>query len=162
QLMSNGLALADRAVEIGGLFDEVYLSLDGWDPASYKRFRGVDGFSALGRGIAALRAASADVGAAPPRFVARSPLQHENAAHLEAIVAGARVLGFDAISFLAVDPGAHRFGRSRERRSLVPDLDELSQLSSAIDRLADDPVRPLGRFVLEPEPKLRSIHDHLY
>jgi Fe-coproporphyrin III synthase len=161
-LLTNGLALAERAQQIEGLFTEIIVSLDGWDGPSYRRLRGVDGFERVAEGIRAVRETHARAGRAAPMLRARTTLQHGNASEIEALVEAAVRLGLDTISFLAVDPGPARFGRSRERPTLVPRPEEVARLREGIRRLhADRPSLFARGFIVESEERLLSIADHL-
>jgi MoaA/NifB/PqqE/SkfB family radical SAM enzyme len=161
-LLTNGLQLSAKAGDLVGLVQDLIISLDGWDAASYKRLRGVDGLEAIREGIARVRALHAERQVAPPRIQARTTLQGGNAGELERLVDTARQLDYDGISLLAVDPGPLRFGRARERPTLLPEAAEITALRGAIERLAQRRPSPFSTgFIVESEAKVRAIADHL-
>lgn len=139
-LLTNGLALARHAAVVGKACPEVIVSLDGHDASSYRQARGVDGFAAVGRGIAALRAAAPAV-----RIGARVTVGPGNAGQLFQIAEAARELGCDTVSFLAMDvDNIEAFGE----RTAVPSRpgatalrEELAALRAALpdDVLVDSP-----------------------
>lgn len=98
-VLTNGLALERHAALVAAHATRVVLSLDGHDAESYHRARGVRGFAAVRRGVAALRAAA---GPGLP-IEARVTVSHLNAGHLGAIAQAAQEMGLDGISFLAAD-----------------------------------------------------------
>jgi MoaA/NifB/PqqE/SkfB family radical SAM enzyme len=161
-LLTNGLALAERAEQISGLFTEIIVSLDGWDGPSYRRLRGVDGFERVADGIRAVREVHAGTRRAAPALRARTTLQHGNASELEALVEAALRLGLDTISFLGVDPGPARFGRAHGRPALIPRPEEIRRLREGVWRLREERPSLFERgFIVERAEKLLSIADHL-
>jgi MoaA/NifB/PqqE/SkfB family radical SAM enzyme len=155
-LATNGMLLGAYAAEVGGLFDEVYVSLDGASASTHDGVRGVAAFERLAAGIARLR------GTAPRlRVVARSTLHAANVAEFEAIVAAARRLGVHHVSFLPVDASSEAFGgEPAARLCLVPAVDQVRAFESAIDRMAGEGSLADG-FVLEDAAALRRIARHL-
>jgi Fe-coproporphyrin III synthase len=155
-LATNGMLLARHAVSVARLFDEVYVSLDGGDPTTHDLLRGASAHGRLRAGLEALRATSSR-----PRLVARSVLHAGNLDEIEGIMAGARSLGFDHVSFLALDASSDAFGgRPGSRASLVPTSAQLRRFEDAISRLEGSaPLR--SGFVLEPADKLRRVASHL-
>lgn len=155
-LATNGLLLEAHAERVARLFHEVYVSLDGATPESHDRLRGVKSFDRVGRGVAALRRL-----ASRPLLVARATLHAANAGGLAELVSAAREMGFDHVSFLALDASSDAFGGEPvTRRSLLPTLQQVEELDAAIDRLAAAGDLA-GRFVLESPAKLRRLARHL-
>jgi Fe-coproporphyrin III synthase len=155
-LATNGMRLGPHAALVARLFDEVYVSLDGGEPTTHDLLRGAPAHARLRAGLEALRAISPR-----PRLVARSVLHAGNLDEVERIVSGARSLGFDHVSFLALDAASDAFGGSPESRArLVPTASQLGRFEQSIDRL--DQAGALGTgFVLEPADKLRRIAAYL-
>jgi MoaA/NifB/PqqE/SkfB family radical SAM enzyme len=155
-LATNGMQLERFAGPLARLFDEVYVSLDGSAPSSHDRLRGVAAYARLRAGIAALRAC-----APRPKLVARSVLHAGNVDEVEGIVAAAASLGFDHVSFLALDASSAAFGgRPEGRAALVPTAAQVERFSLAVGRLEAAGTLD-GGFVLESAPKLLRIADHL-
>jgi MoaA/NifB/PqqE/SkfB family radical SAM enzyme len=151
-LATNGMRLAVHAREVAAFFDEVYVSLDGASPTSHDLARGTrSAFARLSAGIEAVRAQ-----APRPRLVARSVLHAKNLTDFEAFPEAARRLGFDRISFLALDASSPAFGAHPEsRRGLVPSDRAVDGFEAAIDRL--EARGELGDFVLESADRLRVV-----
>jgi Fe-coproporphyrin III synthase len=155
-LASNGMLLGRYASQVGALFHEVYVSLDGATPATHDGLRGVPALERLGAGLDALRAAAPAV-----RRVARCTLHAGNLGELAAIVAAARRLGFDHASFLPLDASSGAFGgRPGQRAALLPDAAAVASFRRAVDALEAEGVLGDG-FVLESAEKLRRLGRHL-
>lgn len=153
-LATNGLGLGRAASWLGDAVDEVFVSFEGASE-THDRVRG----SGMAR---RLRAAMGVVAqrAPRPRLVARCTLSATNASGIEATVATARELGFDAVSFLPVDTATSAFGgRPEERRALRPSASQIAALRRGILYLSA--AGELGAFVLEAEERLMSLADAL-
>lgn len=127
-LLTNGLLLKRHAGLIARWCEEVVISLDGSDPASYRAARGVDGLAAVQAGVQALRAA------APGMILrARVTVTAANQGRLLEIARLAQAWGLSAVSFLAADLDGDAFGRTGAREEapagasslLRPDPDSL-------------------------------------
>jgi MoaA/NifB/PqqE/SkfB family radical SAM enzyme len=155
-LATNGMLLERYTVAIARLFEEVYVSLDGGDASTHDDLRGAPAHGRLRSGLASLRALSPR-----PRLVARSVLHAGNVDEFDAIVASAEALGFDHVSFLALDASSDAFGgRPGRRASLVPSAAQVRRFEQAIARFEESAAFRTG-FVLEPPEKLRRIAAHL-
>lgn len=142
-LATNGMQLERHAAAVAAIFDELYVSLDGASPASHDGLRGVAAFERLRAGLAALR------GRAPrPRLVARSTLHARNLHEVEGLVAAARELGFDQVSFLPLDASSEAFGGAPEARGelgvfVAEDRARLAQVAAHLEAGAG--LRPFER-----------------
>jgi Fe-coproporphyrin III synthase len=155
-LATNGMLLERYAERVAGLFDEVYVSLDGASASTHDGLRGVAAFERLRSGIAGLRAA-----AQPVQVVARCTLHAGNLLEFPAIVEAARSLGAHHVSFLPIDVSSAAFGGDAEaRRRLIPEPDQLRAFESALDVIEASRAMSDG-FVLEPMSKLRRLGRHL-
>jgi MoaA/NifB/PqqE/SkfB family radical SAM enzyme len=162
-LCTAGGPLAERAAEVARLVDEVYVSLDGAQPATHDRLRGPRAFARVERGIAALRAqAPRRAGGDRPAIVARSVLHGGNLGEMARLPEAARALGFDHVSFLALD--AHSVeafgGAPEERRALVPTAPQIADFEAALTAMEAAGAWADG-FVLESPQALRRIARHL-
>ena len=106
-LLTNGLLLQRYASDVAEHFSEVTISIDGGNPASYERIRGVAGLQAIEAGMAALRRLVPRL-----RITARATLHAGNFRELPELVRRARAIGFNGISFLAADVWSDAFGRA--------------------------------------------------
>jgi Fe-coproporphyrin III synthase len=154
-LATNGMLLAHYAAAVATSFDELYVSLDGASPTTHDALRGVPAFERLRAGLRALRAAPLR-----PRLVARSTLHARNAHEIEGIVAAARELGFDQVSFLPLDASSEAFGGTpAARAALVASAAQIDALEAGVRRL--EAAGLLGGFVAEDAARLGRVVGHL-
>jgi Fe-coproporphyrin III synthase len=155
-LLTSGLSLLKHARRVAESFDNVTVSLDGTNAATYETIRGLDAFDKVCAGITAV----ARSGVAPSL---RVTLQRANFRQLPQFVALARQLGAGMISFLAVDiANPHAFGRTDDfNADLALREDELDELGALIDVLERDYADAFrDGFIAESPGKLRRIHDY--
>ncbi len=95
-LLTNGLLLQKQVAEVRASVDEVIVSLDAGTAATYAAIRGVDAFDLVMKGIRSVRNADIPV-------TTRTTVQHTNFREIPAIIAAAKALDVNHISFLAVD-----------------------------------------------------------
>lgn len=151
-LLTSGLSLAKHAQRAAGLFDAITVSLDGTDPETYAKIRGVDAFDVVCRGIRAAVAADVPV-------TLRVTLQRGNFRQLPAFVALSRQLGVAHLSFLAIDvANAHAFSRQNgfmaDLALRSEDLPELERLLLALEREHAETFS--SGFIAESPEKLRQ------
>lgn len=105
-LVTTGLLIEQYAAAVASYIDTVVISLDGPREVhdSIRRVKG--GFDRIAKGVMALRAQLP-----APRLIARSVVQRDNAAAIDATIAAAHRMGFDEISFLAADVSSPAFNR---------------------------------------------------
>ena len=106
-LLTNGLLLQRYASDVAEHFSEVTISIDGGNPESYERIRGVAGLPAIEAGMTALRRLLPRL-----RITARATLHAGNFRELPGLIRRARAMGFNGISFLAADVWSDAFGRA--------------------------------------------------
>ena len=154
-LATSGVLLAQRAEAVAAHVDRVTVSLDGASAASYQAVRGVDGLGAIETGLARVHALSPGL-----PVTARATLHAANYRELPDLVATARRLGLDGISFLAADLSSSAFGRHMGvvSPSLLPTASDLDELDAIIDRLERDLAHEFDcGFIAETPDKLRRI-----
>jgi MoaA/NifB/PqqE/SkfB family radical SAM enzyme len=155
-LATNGMLLARYAADVGRLFHEVYVSLDGATAASHDRWRGVASFGRMAAGVARLRHLAPSV-----QVVTRTTLHAGNLDEFEGIVAASRLLGADHASFLPLDASSGAFGGEPEARvPLVPTAEQVEAFEVTVDRMAAAGGFR-GGFVLESREKLHRLGRHL-
>ena len=157
ELATSGVLLERRAEAVAASVDRVTVSLDGAGAASYHAVRGIDGLGALEAGLTRLRALA-------PRLpvAARATLHATNFRELPDLVATARRLGLDGISFLAADLSSNAFGRTGAAQSaalaLLPNTADLDELDAIIDRTERDLAHEFDcGFIAESPDRLRRI-----
>ena len=154
-LTTSGVLLARRAEAVAAYVDRVIVSLDGASPASYQAVRGVDGLGAIETGLARVRVLSPGL-----PVTARATLHAANYRELPDLVATARRLGLDGISFLSADLSSSAFGRhmSAAPLALLPSAADLDELDAIIDRTERDLAHEFDcGFIAETPDKLRRI-----
>ncbi len=160
-LLSTGLLLKRNAANVATWCDDVIVSIDG--PRSiHDQIRGIPGaFDRLAEGVAALKAEKQGY-----PVTARCVIQRRNFRELPSIIAVARDIGLDGISFLAADVSSEAFNRplgwdGDRVADVALDASEVAEL----ERILDDTVIQFARefasgFVAENPAKLRRIHQY--
>ena len=157
-LLSTGLLLRKHAQAVVAHLDDVIVSLDG-SPAVHDAIRNVPrAFERLADGVAALREARAGY-----RVTARCVLQRGNYRDLDGIIATAKELKLDQLSFLPADTHSEAFNRpggwSADRsESVALALDEARELAGLIDRsLARNAADYASGFIAESPARMTAI-----
>jgi MoaA/NifB/PqqE/SkfB family radical SAM enzyme len=160
-LLTAGLLLKAQAQAITDSIDDVIVSLDG-PPAVHDRIRRIPGASEqLAEGVKALHQLRPEMAVR-----ARCTVQKTNHHSLRAVVAYAKQIGLNSISFLAADLTSPAFNRSEgwkpdrvERVALVSE--EVDALGVEIEQLINEQrAQRESRFVVESPDKLRRIVQH--
>ena len=157
-LVTTGLLIDQHAADVAAYVDTVVISLDG-PPHVHDAIRRVKGgFERIAKGVMALRAQRP-----APRLIARTVIQRDNAAAIDAVITAAHRIGFDAISFLAADVSSPAFNRpepwsaGRIAEVAIPER-ALVELELSIDRaVAAGPERFDGGFVAGGRESLDRI-----
>ncbi len=147
-LVTTGLLIEQHAAEVASHVDTVVISLDGPRHVhdAIRRVKG--GFDRIAKGVMALRAQEP-----APRLIARTVVQRDNAAAIDAVITAAHRLGFDEISFLAADVSSPAFNRpepwSAGRIAEIAVTEAtLAELELSIDRaVSADPAMFESGFV---------------
>jgi Fe-coproporphyrin III synthase len=157
-LLTTGLLLYKRAEEVGSLFDDIIISLDG-PPEIHDAIRRVSGaYNLIHKGIAAVRHYNPSM-----PITCRTTVQKANHRHLRQTVDAARALGLDSISFLAADLTSEAFNRPLvwpgERQSEIGlNLEEVSALEEEIEHLIFQYEAGIDhKYIVESADKLRRI-----
>jgi MoaA/NifB/PqqE/SkfB family radical SAM enzyme len=157
-VLSTGLLLERHAAAIAANVDDVIVSLDG-PREVHNRIRGVPGaFEKLAVGVQSIRALRPDF-----PIAARCTIQRLNHAELRAVIAAARELTLDGISFLAADLTSTAFNRPSgwtldRQMSVGLEREEVLALESEIEAIVIE--NECGNFVAESPEKLRRIARH--
>lgn len=154
-LLTSGVLLHKFATEIATTFERVTLSLDGSTAASYHAVRGVAGLVPIETGVTKLKKIA-------PRLpvTARATLHAANYRELPHLVAKAKALGLDGISFLAADVSSNAFGHpgSRKDQGLLLSVDQIAEFSAIIDETVRDHAEDFASgFIAEHPDKLRRL-----
>jgi MoaA/NifB/PqqE/SkfB family radical SAM enzyme len=95
-LLTNGLMVRKQADEVAASVDELIVSLDGGNAATYQAIRGVDAFDLLLEGIQAVRAKGVPV-------ATRTTVQRANFREIPQIIEASKSVDVNRVSFLTVD-----------------------------------------------------------
>lgn len=157
-LLSTGLLLERNAEKIVEFLDGVIVSLDGSEEV-HDRIRQVpNGFRKLAEGVSALKAINS-------RFpvTGRCVLQRHNYTDFEKIVAGARSISLDQISFLTADVSSPAFNRtdpwSTDRVSQIAlTATEAQEFSNIVEKSFQTLKTDYDqKFIAESPAKMRKL-----
>ena len=160
-LLSTGLLLRKEQEGIKKWIDEVIVSLDG-DPYTHDRIRNIPrAFERLAVGVQSLREHAPHIDVS-----ARCVLQKQNFRRFEAIVASARGLQLDSISFLAADVSSTAFNRPEKwGEEKVSDISLSPEECDALERILEESFHRLADeyasgFIAEQPRKMLQIVAH--
>jgi Fe-coproporphyrin III synthase len=160
-LLSTGLLLKRYAPDVVSRSDEVIVSLDGSEAVHNAIRRIPNAFQKLRQGVQAVRALDASY-----PISGRCVIQRLNFADWPHIVAAAREIGLDQISFLAADVSTEAFNRpdlwTEDRVDEVkPDEAQIPQLKAVLETLVRDYAGDFASgFIAESPAKLGRIADY--
>jgi MoaA/NifB/PqqE/SkfB family radical SAM enzyme len=152
-LLTSGLSLLKYAGRIARLFDQVTVSLDGVDRATYAAIRGRDALDRICRGLSALAEAGVEAGV-------RVTVQRHNYRQLSGFVELAQRSRARQVSFLAADVrSSQAFGRSPVFASdIALQPDDLPLFAEALDTLEREHAAEFSSgYIAESPSKLRRL-----
>lgn len=160
-LLTTGLLLERRCMEVAEFFDDVIVSLDGPAEVHDAIRRTPGGFALIQKGIARLHERRPDM-----VIKARTTVQKGNHLWLSDTVGVALGLGLSGISFLAADLTSEAFNRPllwpvEKQDSIALSESEIASLSNEVGRLIvarQEQIR--SGFIAESPAKLRRIVSH--
>ena len=160
-LLTTGLTLKQNAEKLVEYVQEIIVSLDG-DEATHDRIRNVPhAFQKLVEGIQRIKCLS-------PLFPisARSVIHKLNFRQWPVIIASAKEMGIDRISFLPADVSSHAFNRQvlwdeKRQHEILPAEEELKEMKEVLIHLfAFNQEDFESGFIAESKEKLQRIHDY--
>ncbi len=154
-MVTSGILLSKHAAAVASCLNEIYVSLDGATPASYKAIRGVDGFGRIKEGVE-------ELGGKIPITI-RTTVQRLNYAEIPALIRLSRAWGATRHSFLAVDVSTHAaFARTPEfDRSMALKEENLEHFARVLDETERDFDEEFRRgYIAESPDKLRLLHGY--
>lgn len=152
-LLTSGLSLLKHAGRVARLFEQVTVSLDGVDRATYTAIRGRDALDRICSGMSAL----AEAGVAPG---VRVTVQRQNYRQLSGFVELAQRSRARQVSFLAADVrSSQAFGRIPDFASdIALRPDDLPPFAAALDTLEREHASEFSSgYIAESPPKLRRL-----
>lgn len=160
-LLSTGLALKRNKDQLLQWVDNIIVSLDG-NEEIHDRIRNIpNAFQKLKEGVQSIKDNNPAF-----RITARTVIHKLNFRHWDSIIASAKEIGLDQISFLPADVSSHAFNREvlwndSRQREVLPDEMELPELKNIVERLIEDHHLDFEtRFIAESPVKLRKIPDY--
>jgi len=157
-LLTNGLLLEKRYDEISPFLREIIVSIDGPTAEIHDDIRGIESFSQILKGIRKIMRSPRR-----PTISLRTVVQRKNFRHLGEMVAFARSLEVDRISFLAADVSSRAFHRDVSEASLrVDDIVLTREETAEFREIVDGCITRYSAeihsgFVSENENKLHHI-----
>jgi MoaA/NifB/PqqE/SkfB family radical SAM enzyme len=154
-LLTSGVLLERFASRVARSFARVCLSLDATTPQLYERIRGVAALDTVVRGVRRLRQEAAEL-----PITARATLHRLNFREMPQLIAYAKQMGLDGISFLPADVSSRAFGRDHapSPEGLVPDGGEIEEFERVIEQTVGacrDEFE--SGFIAESPDKLRRL-----
>jgi Fe-coproporphyrin III synthase len=157
-LLTSGVLLERFADRVGEHFSRVVVSLDATNERDYREIRGLAALATVESGVARLRRLAPHV-----PITARATIHKLNFRRLPHLVAHAKAVGFDGISFVAADMSSTAFGRERvpDGYGLRLDRSEVRELDAVVERtIALCRGDFESGFITDPPPKLRGLSQH--
>jgi MoaA/NifB/PqqE/SkfB family radical SAM enzyme len=144
-LLTNGLFVRKQAKDIAASVDELIVSLDGGNAATYHAIRGVDAFDLVIDGIRAVRQLGVPVST-------RTTVQRANFREIPQIIEVAKVADVNRVSFLTVDvSNQYAFGNRFPNVQLAtadafaPPLYAVETRSAGVDAAFSPPLHLMER-----------------
>jgi MoaA/NifB/PqqE/SkfB family radical SAM enzyme len=161
-LLSTGLSIQKHANNILTWVDELIVSIDG-DEALHDAIRNIDGaYAKLKAGVKHLLAINPTY-----KITARTVIHRLNFRNWPAIIAGAKQMGIQQISFLPADVSSHAFNRQTawtepKQNEILPSEAELPLLKEIVDQLLNQNKADFASsFMAESPAKIAAIY-HYY
>lgn len=151
-MVTSGIMLPRFVEQIAALVDELYISLDGATPETYRAIRGVDGLNLIEQGARAL------AGRLP--LVFRTTVQRGNYRELPAMIRLTRAWGAAHHSFLAVDVSTHAAFARREafESSMALAAEDLVEFDRVLDEIEREFAAEFDAdYIAESREKLRHL-----
>ncbi len=157
-LLTNGVLLEKRLNELGGLFTEIIVSIDGPDEQTHNAIRGIPSFNQIVKGVRSATQ-SKDCG----QISIRTVVQKKNFCRMMDMVEFAKSLNVNRISFLAADVLSESFGRDTSGSIAANDAIVLSE-DEAVEfrRIVEETILKYkddidARFISESSQKLLHL-----
>jgi MoaA/NifB/PqqE/SkfB family radical SAM enzyme len=159
-LLTTGLSIKQNAGELMQWVDDIVVSLDG-DEAMHDAIRNIpNAFKKLKEGVEHIKSLSPLY-----RITARTVIHRLNFRNWPAIIAAAKDMGIDQISFLPADISSHAFNRQTawaepKQHEILLSEHELPELQEVIYQVLDQSTYFSTRFIAESDEKLWDIYNY--
>lgn len=159
-LLTTGLSIKNNADDILKWVDELIVSLDG-DEAMHDAIRNIpNAFKKLREGVVYLKELNPAY-----RITARTVIHRLNFRNWPAIIAAAKEMGIDQISFLPADVSSHAFNRQTawsepKQHEILISEQELPELQEIVDQIISQSHDFDTRFIAESRSKIQDIYNY--
>jgi len=159
-LLSTGLTLKNNADDLLRWVDDIVISLDGDEPM-HDAIRNIpNAFKKLKEGVEYLKALNPSY-----RITARSVIHRINFRNWPNIIAAAKNMGIDQISFLPADVSSHAFNRQTawaepRQHEVMLSEQELPELKEVIDEVLSHTEDFNSRYIAESPAKISDIYNY--
>jgi MoaA/NifB/PqqE/SkfB family radical SAM enzyme len=157
-LLSTGLSIKRNATQILEYVDDLIVSLDGDQPL-HDAIRDIPGaFNKLKEGVEYIRSINPNY-----RITARTVIHRLNFRNWPAIIAAAKAMGINQVSFLPADVSSHAFNRQTawaepKQHEILPSENELDDLQQIIDQITANESDFTNHFIVESKSKIQDIY----
>jgi len=159
-LLSTGLSLKNNADDLLRWVDDIVISLDG-DEAIHDAIRNIpNAFKKLKEGVEHIKVLNPAY-----RITARTVIHRINFRNWPNIIAAAKDMGVDQISFLPADISSHAFNRQtawaepRQHEVLISE-EELPKLQDVVDTILSRTYDFENRYIAESPEKIQDIYNY--
>ncbi|MBC7400682.1 MAG: radical SAM protein [Mucilaginibacter sp.] len=159
-LLTTGLSIKQNAEQLLKWVDDIVVSLDGGE-AMHDAIRNIpNAFNKLKEGVEHIKSLKPSY-----RITARTVIHRLNFRNWPAIIAAAKDMGIDQISFLPADISSHAFNRQTawaepKQHEILLSEHELPELQEVIYQVLDKSTYFSTRFIAESDAKIWDIYNY--
>jgi len=159
-LLTTGLSIKQNAGELIKWVDDIVVSLDG-DEAMHDAIRNIpNAFKKLKESVEHIKSLSPSY-----RITARTVIHRLNFRNWPAIIAAAKDMGIDQISFLPADISSHAFNRQTawaepKQHEILLSEHELPELQEVIYSVLNQSTYFSTRYIAESDEKIWDIYNY--
>jgi MoaA/NifB/PqqE/SkfB family radical SAM enzyme len=159
-LLTTGLSIKQNADQLLKWVDDMVVSVDG-DEAMHDAIRNIpNAFKKLKEGVEYIKSLKPSY-----RITARTVIHRLNFRNWPAIIAAAKDMGIDQVSFLPADISSHAFNRQTawtepKQHEILISEHELPELQEIVHRVLDQSTYPGTRFIAESDEKIQDIYNY--
>ncbi|MGF7081294.1 radical SAM protein [Mucilaginibacter sp. UYCu711] len=159
-LLTTGLSIKQNADQLLKWVDDMVVSLDG-DEAMHDAIRNIpNAFKKLKEGVECIKYLKPSY-----RITARTVIHRLNFRNWPAIIAAAKDMGIDQVSFLPADISSHAFNRQTawaepKQHEILISEHELPELKEVVYQVLDQSTYLNTRFIAESDAKIWDIYNY--
>jgi MoaA/NifB/PqqE/SkfB family radical SAM enzyme len=159
-LLTTGLSIKNNADQLLKWVDDLVVSLDG-DEAMHDAIRNIpNAFKKLKEGVEHIKSLDPNY-----RITARTVIHRLNFRNWPAIIAAAKAMGIDQVSFLPADISSHAFNRQTawaepKQHEILISENELPELQQVVDEVLSQADDFKNKFIAESALKIQDIYNY--